>query len=626
MRRILALVLAGGLALSPAQGQSYRLQESAVSGGGGTVQNNAGSLTLTSSVGQAVTGTQQGSTLVLYSGYPAPVLETRGMTVQVETPLSGAAPAGKAVPVVAHVTSRRSVQGVTLHYRIGGETAFEEVPMEVAGSDDDRTTYEGAIPAEAITERGIAFYVEAEDGDRTARGPSTGVNSFAVRVGDQGIEKGSSQPSGTESTAYRLISVPIDLDAKRPSDVLEDDLEAYDATKWRFFEGVHQAGAEPTEYPDTRDVTPGRAFWLIVRDDVDPIDTGAGEVLSIGETFSVELTEGWNYVANPFNFPIPLANLRRDSGEPVALYRYDGSWSAVTDAGADLPPFAGFAIESSDTDQLSFDPMLDGGSSAARAKMLAASEQTTPSWSIRIAGRSGAARDEHHVAAVAPDAEDGLDAMDWPEPPAPGAGLAVRFVRPDWPGDHARYLVDVREEPRRGVTWSFEVTTTRRRPVTLTFGGLARVPESFEVWLLDDYSKASQDLRATPRYTIEDPPSGEARSFRLVVGQQDYVKQTLEAAGALPATYALADIYPNPTRGASTIRYGLPAKQDVTITVYNVLGQKVATLMQGEPTEPGFHTVQWDGQGGGAPVASGVYFVRMRAGDFTASKKIVRVN
>jgi len=43
--------------------------------------------------------------------------------------------------------------------------------------------------------------------------------------------------------------------------------------------------------------------------------------------------------------------------------------------------------------------------------------------------------------------------------------------------------------------------------------------------------------------------------------------------------------------------------------------------------EPGFHTIQWRGEtGSGAPLASGVYFVRMRAGDFTASKKIVRVN
>jgi hypothetical protein len=147
------------------------------------------------------------------------------------------------------------------------------------------------------------------------------------------------------------------------------------------------------------------------------------------------------------------------------------------------------------------------------------------------------------------------------------------------------------------------------------------------VWLLDEYNKASQNLRTTPRYTLDDVNTQQARSMRLIVGQHAYVQQELEAAGALPATYALADVYPNPTRGGSTIRYGLPKKQPVTIEVYNTLGQRVATLMQDRPMEPGFHTIQWRGTtGSGTPVASGVYFVRMRAGDFTASKKIVRVN
>jgi len=187
--------------------------------------------------------------------------------------------------------------------------------------------------------------------------------------------------------------------------------------------------------------------------------------------------------------------------------------------------------------------------------------------------------------------------------------------------------VDVRKTPSRGVMWPFTVQAPRPDPVTLTFDGLAQVPEDFEVWLLDEYNKASQNLRTTPRYTLDDVSTQQARTMRLIVGQPNYVQQELEAAGALPATYELADIYPNPTRGGATIRYGVPKEQPVTLTVYNVLGQKVATLMESRPMEPGFHTIQWRGEtGSGAPLASGVYFVRMRAGDFTASKKIVRVN
>lgn len=638
MRGIIALLLIGGLALGPVRAQDYVLQESSVSGGGGTGQTGSGSWTLTSSIGQVVSGTQEGNTVILYSGYPAPLFGTV-LSVQVEEELSGdPVSAGEAVPLTAVVTSRRgAVEQVTLYHRPGGETSFEDDEMVEDGEGGRRQfPYAGAIPAEAITERGIAYYVEAVDADgNTARYPSRGVRSFPVRVGDEGIVKDDAQPSGASQSAYRLISVPIfdnvaDEEAKSPEDVLEDDLGDYDETAWRFFA---PSGEAVSEFSDVNEMTPGRAFWLIVRSERDPIDTGAGEVLAIDRPHEIALQEGWNFIANPFNFPIPLDNVRTANDEEVRLYAYGGDgWSdPSTNPVSVLQPFAGYALSSDDDDALIIDPTGEEASGAADSrtpeKRLAAQQRTAPDWHIRVAGQAGDARDANNVAAVASEAKAGLDAMDAPKPPLVQDELSVAFVRPEWESPHTRFLSDVREEPTRGTTWPFEVETTRREDVVLTFDGLARVPEGFEVWLLDEYSKASQDLRDTPRYTISDPPSGEARSFRLVVGQRSYVEQELQAAGALPTSYELADIYPNPTPGASTIRYGVPKRQDVTITVYNVLGQKVATLMQDRSMEAGFHTVRWDGQGGGgAPVASGVYFVRMRAGDFTASKKIVRVN
>jgi len=624
MQRFLTLILLGGLVVGTAQAQSgLVLQESSLGGAGGTVSSS--SYQLTAAAGQvSPAGTQEGSTLTLYSGYPSPDLGFVALLVRLTQPLSDALPAGEAASIqdVEVINRAAEVEAVRLFYRTGGETEFASAPLT-----PDQGVYQGAIPAEAVTERGVAFYVEAQDAQgNTARAPANGINSFPVRVDGEGIAKSNAQPTGTSESAYRLISVPMQPDAAGPGDVLEDDLDAYDNTEWRFFEGAQTDGEQGNEFGSTAAMTPGRAFWLIVRDASDPIDTGSGEVLRIDTPFEVDLVEGWNYVANPFNYPLPVANLQRESGADIQLYRYDGSWEAITDADATLPPFSGFAIESGSDDVLAFDPVLPGASGNAQSKLLAAEAGSAWSWSIGIAGRSGPSADRHNVAAVAAEAEDGVDAMDWPEPPAPGRGLSVTF-RPEGASGPASYLVDVRNEPTRGVAWPFMVRTTKRDPVTLSFDGLAQVPESFEVWLLDEYNKASQNLRTTPRYTLDDVNTQRERSMRLIVGQHAYVQQELEAAGALPATYALADVYPNPTRGGSTIRYGLPKKQPVTIEVYNTLGQRVATLMQDRPTEPGFHTIQWRGTtGSGTPVASGVYFVRMRAGDFTASKKIVRVN
>jgi hypothetical protein len=93
----------------------------------------------------------------------------------------------------------------------------------------------------------------------------------------------------------------------------------------------------------------------------------------------------------------------------------------------------------------------------------------------------------------------------------------------------------------------------------------------------------------------------------------------------LPTEFALQQNYPNPFNPSTTVSYALPAASDVRIAVYNVLGEQVATLANGVQ-EAGFYTVQWNGvDSHGQHVTSGVYFLTMRAGEFTAMKKMMMV-
>lgn len=64
------------------------------------------------------------------------------------------------------------------------------------------------------------------------------------------------------------------------------------------------------------------------------------------------------------------------------------------------------------------------------------------------------------------------------------------------------------------------------------------------------------------------------------------------------------------------------ANLEVSLTVYNVLGQEVKTLVK-EPQAAGFYIIHWDGTDNrGEKVASGVYFYRLQAGDFTQTRKM----
>jgi photosystem II stability/assembly factor-like uncharacterized protein len=86
----------------------------------------------------------------------------------------------------------------------------------------------------------------------------------------------------------------------------------------------------------------------------------------------------------------------------------------------------------------------------------------------------------------------------------------------------------------------------------------------------------------------------------------------------LAQDFSLDQNYPNPFNPSTIIRYGLPKRSHVTLTVLNMLGQHVTTLSQGEQ-EAGYHEVKFEGSG----LASGCYLCRMRAGPYTETKRLL---
>ena len=73
----------------------------------------------------------------------------------------------------------------------------------------------------------------------------------------------------------------------------------------------------------------------------------------------------------------------------------------------------------------------------------------------------------------------------------------------------------------------------------------------------------------------------------------------------------------------TSIRFSVPSRSHVSIEVYNILGQKVRTLVD-ETLESNSYVREWDGRAdGGAKVSSGIYFYKMVAGDYSATRKAV---
>jgi len=125
--------------------------------------------------------------------------------------------------------------------------------------------------------------------------------------------------------------------------------------------------------------------------------------------------------------------------------------------------------------------------------------------------------------------------------------------------------------------------------------------------------------------------SGGDLHYRLRVLNRDSVPSfsaeiSVEIAGigmdqSLPTSFALLQNYPNPFNPLTTISYDLPSAAHVSLRIYDVLGQEVQTLIDGIQ-QPGRYRATWN-PGGSA--ASGVYLVRMHAGSFVSTRKMLLV-
>ena len=91
-------------------------------------------------------------------------------------------------------------------------------------------------------------------------------------------------------------------------------------------------------------------------------------------------------------------------------------------------------------------------------------------------------------------------------------------------------------------------------------------------------------------------------------------------AGGVAPSYSLYQNFPNPFNPTTMIRFDVPRREHVVLEVFDVVGQKVATLLNRD-VEPGEHTIVfsvWEYQ-----LSSGLYFYRMVAGSYTETKKFV---
>ncbi|MCH8487741.1 MAG: T9SS type A sorting domain-containing protein, partial [Candidatus Cyclonatronum sp.] len=175
--------------------------------------------------------------------------------------------------------------------------------------------------------------------------------------------------------------------------------------------------------------------------------------------------------------------------------------------------------------------------------------------------------------------------------------------------------------------------------VELIWPVFENIPDDWDVTITDLVTGHSTDLREVERYVFELDASrnkNDALEHKVAIRSFDAAQKngtearlmiTIDPGNAthipdegLPSVFTLQQNYPNPFNPTTTIRYALPETAEVRLEVYNVLGQRVAVLVNGTQ-QAGWHTASFDA----SRLSSGLYLYRLQAGSYVETRSMILV-
>ena len=512
---------------------------------------------------------------------------------------------GQSTPIItASVADNNALQAVELFYKIGDGSWIG--PIDILGSGF-------SISGAEVTEAGLAYQINAYDeaGNVSIYGPV----DVGVIISGDGMES-SPLISGTEVSAYQLISFPILPNDKSTASLIEDDLGPYDDTKWRLF-GFKNGTYE--EYPST--IETGKSYLLITSESGLIIDSDEGRTASIIQDYQVSLNQGdWTLIGNPYDFPVPLSMILTNEGTYLSddpnVYEFkNGQWRSASV----LEPWSGIAYKSNSASRVFIQPNISGedNNSFSRKVPVHSNALRDGEWYIDIVADNGFGVDEFNRVGIKHGSKDGYDHRDGYEPPMLPGGVSLRIPHDNWDEHSDIYTTDFREFSDEGQFWDFEVVSGNVDFNTfLKFDGLQNIPENFEVFLIDKSIKTSQNLKWKSDYLFDVASVNSVRKLRLVVGEREFLNANNGGIDLFPNEFNISQNYPNPFNSQTSLNISLMDNAIIDIDIYNLLGEKVVSLATQEHRPAGYYTFIWDGKDQfGNILSSGVYLAAGRIAD-----------
>jgi hypothetical protein len=467
--------------------------------------------------------------------------------------------------------------------------------------------YEYTIDASYNTEQGIEYNVVASD--LAGNSTSDVWKSVLVTFTDDGLAIPYS--AGTAQDNYRIISIPLNLTKKTVADVFGDDLGDYDKSKYRLF---HYSGNSTAELTATSTIDVGKGYWFIASDQK-TVDTGAGVTATVGidRPFTIPVTNGWNQIGNPFdsNVDWTLVTGDADNADKTigAFKTYEGKFSTATT----LKKMSGgfVMIQAAGNGQLKIPVDVDARLSApAPVNFAQALESDT--WAVNLIVRSGDQENTFSGFGMHPDANDQNDKYDDFTLPRFVDYLELNYNKKLYGSAFTKDIVPTSAEH----VWEFEVASNiSNQTIQLQWDNSYFGSSDTQLVLWDVEQQRAIDMKNETSYTFERNQSG---SFKIFFGNDSFVKSE-----TMPYKPVFHSASPVPSSGNVTFAFSVPESngQNTNLTVYNLMGQKMANLVD-RTLDAGYQQAVWNIEDGTKP-AAGVYISVLKFGDTILQKRLV---
>jgi len=401
-------------------------------------------------------------------------------------------------------------------------------------------------------------------------------------------------PKDFQPQDYKIVGIPGDSEMP-----LQNIMQGEHGVNWQAYWDNGDAENYFSEFDGSSifELDEGRAFWIISQGQLSVNTTVPSPELTPGLEAEIEVHNGWNLITCPFPVSMSWPAVQEVNSISSPIFRFTNNGNFV-EADIMIPYIGYYFFNGAGLTDLRI---------PVKASIMKPAVIPEKSWEMSVTMVTTDELESSVTIGLSPDAENGLDNMDYRKPRALGELPSVYFNRSEWDTDYPDFATDIRKKINDIETWDLTVQHAAYQNVTLYFDQLDYLSEGMEIYLIDRTNLRSVDLNEQNRYEFASPKT--KSSFEIIIGTEELIGKRINEL--IPQEYIIGENFPNPFNPSTTIPVMIPVESYITLSVYDLLGKKIKTIADDSYT-PGQYYFRWDGSDNlNHQVAAGIYFYQV---------------